>query len=422
MHITVKNRASSTPSLAARGNFVALAWSASDASGAADIYLATSVDGSTFSDPVRVNALSGAARVGGELPPRVAMAARAGEPIPEIVVVWGERRSNSVALMLARSRDGGRHFAAPLELQKAGAPGDRGWHAVAVDEHGTAHVIWLDHRGLAHPRDAAARQHHSHHDAARTALSGDTAAAAVAMARKSGLYYRSDASGSIEREIAAGVCYCCKTALAATDGGRLYAAWRAVYFGSIRDIAATTSVDDGGTFAEPSRVSHDNWQIAGCPDDGPALAVDAAHTVHVVWPTLLDGAEPVGALFYATSDDGRKYSARVRVPTLGGSKPTHPQIAVTADGRAMLAWDEVPPGGVRTAAVSVVTTSAGQPHIGTPVPLNDGEAASYPVLATTDGGVLAAWTSGPVASSTIAIGALDAAGRLRAREGNQPSR
>jgi hypothetical protein len=233
------------------------------------------------------------------------------------------------------------------------------------------------------------------------------------MARKSGLYYRSDASGSIEREIAAGVCYCCKTALAAAGEGRLYAAWRAVYSGSIRDIAATTSVDDGRTFADPSRVSHDNWQIAGCPDDGPALAVDTAETVHVVWPTLLDGAEPAAALFYATSDNGRTYSARVRVPTLGGSKPTHPQIAITLDGRTMLAWDEVPAGGVRTAAISVVTTSGGQPRVGKPVPLNDGEPASYPVLATTDGGVLAAWTSGPVASSTIAIGVLDGKGNAR---------
>jgi hypothetical protein len=242
------------------------------------------------------------------------------------------------------------------------------------------------------------------------------------MARKSSLYYRSDASGSVEREIAESVCYCCKTALAAGTQGRLYAAWRAVYAGSIRDIAATTSSDDGRTFAEPSRVSHDNWQIAGCPDDGPALAVDASGIVHIVWPTLLGGADPAAALFYATSHDGRAYSARVRVPTLGGSKPTHPQIAMTTDGRAMLAWDEVPAGGVRTAAVSIVGTSGGEPMPGTAVPLNDGERAAYPVLVTTGRGVLAAWTSGDASSSTIAVGALDGSGSLRDGTANQSSR
>jgi hypothetical protein len=406
--------ASSTPSIAARGDFVVVAWSASDASGAADVYVATSPDaGATFSSPVRVNATRGAARVGGELPPRVALAAGSAGTTSDIVVVWGERRGKSVALLLARSHDAGQTFEPPLELQKTGAPGDRGWHAVAVDEAGAAHVIWLDHRGLAQPDDGRPAHRHGAHKAGATTLTADAAAAAVAMAGKSALYHRSDGDGSVELEVASSVCYCCKTALAAGRDHRLYAAWRAVYPGSIRDIAAATSEDDGRSFSEPHRVSQDNWQIAGCPDDGPAVALDASDVVHIVWPTLVDGAEPVAALFYATSRDGRVYSPRVRIPTLGGSKPTHPQIAVAADGTTVLAWDEVPPGGVRTAAVSVVATENGQPIPGRAIPLNDGQAASYPVLARTTRGVLAAWTSGPPSSSTIALATLDSNGRVR---------
>ena len=37
----------------------------------------------------------------------------------------------------------------PVTLQSAGAAGDRGWPALALDKRGTAHAIWLDHRGLA---------------------------------------------------------------------------------------------------------------------------------------------------------------------------------------------------------------------------------------------------------------------------------
>jgi hypothetical protein len=278
-------------------------------------------------------------------------------------------------------------------------------HGITVDEHGTAHVIWLDHRGLAQA-DGKPRHRHGDHKPGATVLTTDAAAQAVAMARKSGLYYRSDDAASVEHEIASTVCYCCKTALAA-GGGRLYAAWRAVYPGSIRDIAAATSADGGRTFGEPSRVSQDNWQIAGCPDDGPAIALDAHGGAHIVWPTLLEGPDPVGALFYATSGDGRAYSTRVRVPTLGGSKPTHPQIVAAPDGTIVLAWDEVPPDGVRTAAVSVVETRGSTRVPGRPVPLNDGAAASYPVLAATSRGIVAAWTSGPSSSSTIAIRALE---------------
>jgi hypothetical protein len=109
------------------------------------------------------------------------------------------------------------------------------------------------------------------------------------------------------------------------------------------------------------------------------------------------------------------------VPTLGGSKPTHPQIAVAADGSIVLAWDELPPGGIRTAAVSVVSARGGNPAPGRAVPLNDGEPASYPVLASTDRGMLAAWTSGPSLSSTIAVAVLDARGSVR-RAADEPSR
>ncbi len=51
------------------------------------------------------------------------------------------------------------------------------------------------------------------------------------------------------------------------------------------------------------RVHQDGWAINGCPDDGPAMAVDAAGTVHMVWPTLLNGTE--GTLLYATAAAGK---------------------------------------------------------------------------------------------------------------------
>ena len=42
-----------------------------------------------------------------------------------------------------------------------------------------------------------------------------------------------------------GVCYCCKTALAVGADGAIYAAWRHVYPGNMRDIAFTLSRDGG---------------------------------------------------------------------------------------------------------------------------------------------------------------------------------
>src|SRR5690606_24395844 len=143
----VPGRSDSTLSVAASGTFVAVAWGAS-AQGAADVYVAVSDDeGRTFGAPVRVNDVPGEGRLGGELPPRVAVHPSSDGSAPEVVVLW-TARGEATEIKAARSRDGGRTFDAPVALQVAGAAGDRGWPSLAVDHGGRAHAVWLDHRGL----------------------------------------------------------------------------------------------------------------------------------------------------------------------------------------------------------------------------------------------------------------------------------
>ena len=115
----------------------------------------------------------------------------------------------------------------------------------------------------------------------------------------------------------------------------------------MRDMGFTMSRDGGKTFAPLTRVNQDGWSIQGCPDDGPAMAVDAKGTVHLVWPTVQNEQ---GVILYATSKNGAAFSTPVRVPTLGGPKPSHPQVAVDRSGRVFVAWDEVRDG-VRRAAI-----------------------------------------------------------------------
>lgn len=392
--LAVKGRSNTTPWVAAAGDFVAVAWGAS-AAGETDVFVAVSRDaGDTFGAPIQVNTVAGEAFLGGELPPRVALVP-AGSADPEIAVLW-TARGDATELKAARSHDGGRTFDAPITLQSAGAPGDRGWPALAVDSEGTAHAIWLDHRGLA--AGGAAAGHGGHQSGA--------AHDGVAMAQKSGLYYASTGPTTAERELARGVCYCCKTALAVGPDGALYAAWRHVYPGNLRDIAFTVSRDGGRTFSDPVRVSEDDWAINGCPDDGPAIAVDDGGTVHIVWPTVIGGANPEGALFYASSTDGRAFTARTRIPTLGSPKPSHPQIAVDAAGRIVVAWDEIVQGSRIASAREVERQPGGRVHFGPVVTVAPEGPAMYPVLASTGSGVVAAWATGG-GSSVIQARALD---------------
>ena len=379
--LSVSGRSSSTPWVAAAGTDVAVAWGAS-AEGRTDVFVAVSQDaGRTFGTPVRVNAAAGEARLGGEFPPRVALVSRGGTSAPEVVVLW-TAREDVTGIKTARSRDGGRTFDTPLTLQTAGTPGNRGWPSLALDARGVAHAIWLDHRG--HAAEAGAG-HQGH--------GGDAALDGVASAARSSLFYATSGARGRELEVTNGVCYCCKTALAIGPDGAVYAAWRHVYPGNLRDIAFSMSRNGGSSFSSPVRVSRDGWAINGCPEDGPAMAVDREGTIHLVWPTVVGGATPRGALFYASTRDGRTFTPRTRIPTLESPKPSHPQIAIDPAGRIAVAWDEVI-AGRRVAVLRELRTAPGrQPGFGSIVTLSPDEPAMHPVLAATDNGLVAVWTT-----------------------------
>ena len=376
----IPGRADATPWVAAAGRFVAVTWGAS-AEGKTDVYAAVSRDGgATFAPPVQVNSVAGEARLGGEMPPRVALVRRRNASVPDVVVLW-TARVEQTEIKVARSRDGGRTFSSPVALQASGAEGNRGWPAVTLDPQGEVHAIWLDHREMAvKPAGAPAHTPGAAHDG-------------VAMAQKSGLYYAS-LRGTERREtrVTNGVCYCCKTALVAGPDGSLYAAWRHVYPGNFRDMAFTMSRDGGRSFSPVTRISEDGWAINGCPDDGPAIAVDSRNVVDVVWPSVIGGATPQGAIFYASTADGRAFSPRIRIPTLGGLKPTHPQTVIDHRGRVIVAWEETV-NGRRVSALREIRVKGAAPAFGEIVTVPSSNSTMYPVVATTDTGLVAVWTS-----------------------------
>jgi hypothetical protein len=388
----VPGRASQTPTVAATGAFVAVVWSASTPDGTTDIYAAISHDsGRGFGAPVRVNSVNGDARVSGEQAPQVTIGPRASQP-PAITVVWTSKGARGTTLLQSRSDDGGKSFARSSVVPGSDASGNRGWQATAVEAGGRVDALWLDHRELA-ADSTMAMSHHEHSTAADSKPDG------VAMAQKSKLYVAS-IDGSLQpHAITGGVCYCCKTALVAGADGALYAAWRHVYPGNLRDMAFTVSRDGGKTFAPPLRVSEDKWMLEGCPDDGPSMAVDGQNRVHLAWPTLVTSAdgEPGIGIFYASSSDARRFSAREQVPTEG--VPHHPRIAVGGSG-VILVWDEGKDG---TRRIVMARRAAGSFKS---TVISDGTPGVYPMAVPVAGGVVAVWTSGRASASAIRVARL----------------
>ena len=394
----VPGRSNTDVTLAARGHSVVAAWTGTTAEGLSDVYVATSADdGATFGSPVRVNDVAGQAKTSGEQPPRVTLVAVAGSGVPRIQVVWTAQGSAGGRLLTSHSDDGGRTFAPAAPVPGSDAPGNRGWESVAPTSDGSVTAVWLDHRDLA-PQPGAAASHAGH--AGHDHMAGHASEGMAAGSKLLGT--RLDGGGQAQ-VIAGGVCYCCKTAIAASSGGVLSVAWRQVYDGNIRDIAFSRSTDNGRTYAVPVRVSEDRWVLNGCPDDGPSVAVDGAGRVHILWPTLVpgqDGAEPALGLFYSSSSDGRTFAPRTRVAVEG--VPHHPQIAATASGRLVFAWDEVRDGVRRVVMATGRLDGDGRLSL-VPATSPPGTPSSYPALSISGDDVLVAWTAGAAGKSVINV-------------------
>ena len=285
------------------------------------------------------------------------------------------------------------------------APGNRGWEAIATDRDGRVVSVWLDHRETASsPSGAAPMQHegHDHAGGGKAPGSGVNPVDGAVRAQMSKLYFSRGEDAA--RAVAAGVCYCCKTAVAAGADGSIYAAWRHVYPGNIRDIAFTMSRDGGRTFSDPLRVSDDRWVLDGCPENGPAMAVDGRQRVHIVWPTLVGGqapdAEPTLDLFYASSTNGQSFTPRRRLPAQG--LPRHVNIAALPDDSLVAVWEEQAAG---TRRVVLARARGGEPF--TRRIVSGGERASYPVVASTETATLVAWTSESNGRSSIQVSRVD---------------
>jgi len=388
---SITNRANAYASVTARGRFAALAWGATTTDGVTDVYLTISDDGGrTFGAPARVNGVSGQANFSPEQPPRIALIPRAGRQ-PVVVVVWTAKSSTGTRLFSARSENGGKSFGAAVPVPGTDAAGNRGWESIATGPDGSVVALWLDHRDLA-PKAGAAPMNHAEH---QHGTPGSNQAEGVARAQLSQLFFANMAKIDSARAIARGVCYCCKTAMTTDSAGTVYAAWRQVYDGNVRDIAFTTSADGGRTFATPIRVSDDNWVLDGCPENGPAIAVDSAKRIHVVWPTLVPGATPNSpptlALFYAMSADGKRFTPRQQIPTEG--VPRHPQIALGPSNTIIIAWDEQSPGTKIIALAHATIDESGKARF-SPETMHDNAPGTYPFVAATDSGTIVGWTSG----------------------------
>lgn len=370
LSFAVEGRSNGAPSAAGWGTLAAVVWSASTDT-STDIFVSVSQDGgTTFAPAARVNDIEGEVRASGEQAARVAIG-----PGNVLHVLWPARRDDRSIIQYASSRDLGRTFSKAATIAGGGVSGLRGWQSVALGYDGGVHAVWLDGRNADPNATAKGHQHHNADPRDQD------------RAPRQDVFHAAwnDREKPAEHLLAADVCFCCKTALA-TSGDRVYAAWRHIYPGSVRDIAVSRSADNGKTFAPPIRLSDDGWKIAGCPDDGPAMTADGHGGIHLAWPTLVSGETPRKAVFYAALGDHGGFTPRLRLDS-GEADPAHPQIAADVHGTAAVVWDEHAAG---RRAIVLREVAKGAPRA---LRRFEAHGATYPAIAAVNGHWILVWSA-----------------------------
>ncbi|MBY0493871.1 MAG: glycoside hydrolase [Cyanobacteria bacterium] len=179
------------------------------------------------------------------------------------------------------------------------------------------------------------------------------------------------------------VCECCPTTAAVTADGPIVA-YRDRSPAEIRDIYVARFV--AGKWTEPVPVHRDNWQIAACPVNGPALSA-IGKTVALAWFTAKGDEGHTYVAF--SSDSGKSFGTPVRLDDV--SALGRVDVALLDDGSAAATWIEFA-GGKAQFKMRRVTAAGERSSAVTVSGLAASRASGYPRMARAGNELMFAWT------------------------------
>jgi hypothetical protein len=210
---------------------------------------------------------------------------------------------------VARSETRGQTWTKPLVPHRDNTQTEHGFVSlIPLPDAGLA-AIWLDGRNM---KD-----------------SDEHAPAAESMTLR---YARIGRDGTLsdEAQLDERVCECCQTAAAVTSDGPI-AVYRDRSAGEVRDIYIVRQVK--GSWTAPQPVFADNWQIDGCPVNGPAIAANGRSVV-VAWFSSPGNVPRVKVAF--SNDAGATFGQPIQVDD--GENVGRVDTLLLADGSALVCW------------------------------------------------------------------------------------
>ena len=208
---------------------------------------------------------------------------------------------------ISQSEDKGSSWTPPLTPHRDSIAAEHGFVSLVPTPDGGTFVVWLDGRNTKEEQNNAMTL--------RCAEITD--------------------SGEIvnEEELDNRVCDCCQTATTWTKKGPIVA-YRDRSEKEIRDISIVRR--ENGTWTSPKTIYNDNWEIAGCPVNGPSIeSIDSL--VVVAWFTSGNKDEPE-VLMSISNNYGMSFGDPIRLDesrALG-----RVDIAIIANEKIAVSWME----------------------------------------------------------------------------------
>jgi hypothetical protein len=235
-------------------------------------------------------------------------------PKGELYISWSSSKPKPEGtlfasdLRLSRSLDGGRSFDSHLRINED-RPISHSFEGLTVADDGTVLLSWID------SRDGA-----------------DKAATYVARLGERGTRVESNL------KLDGDSCVCCRVDVTTGPRNVVAVVWRKVFPENIRDMVLAVSRDGARSFAAPTLVHADGWQIAACPHRGGTVDMDESGRLYLAWYT--EGPQDQPRLLFTVSPDGRRFTEPKRLDSSTTSIPDHVRLAVDASGRALIVWED----------------------------------------------------------------------------------
>ena len=194
-----------------------------------------------------------------------------------------------------------------------------------------------------------------------------------------------DKAGNLyeETELDNRICDCCQTSAALTDKGVIIA-YRDRSEDEIRDISVVRKVNEQWT--KPAKVFADNWRIAGCPVNGPAIKANGAF-VAIAWYSMPKEKAEIKIAF--SEDSGATFQTPIRIDN--GNPLGRIAIELLSDNMALVSWLENTDENAEIRAIKVNTKG----KIGNDFLVSKTDAArdsGFPVMVKSGNQIIFAWT------------------------------